>query len=933
MSTKSAPLLIKKLLLLTLLMVVFLPLQATIDITGQVDATTGQCNGRIEVTATGTAGPFTVELNGPSVWFEFGVSGTIGLPDLCPGLYNLIVTDAVGCEKVFDLEIQECPAIDLPPYISSVTIYTLNTGIETKIYQAFWTESAAGDDHCIQFQPNNIPFPESEVTGIQNGQRTMRIQAVANNPMNFVGLSLPGLSVSPQTGAFDNLVWEFLIDDQAGLSAMYNAGLINQPLIFVGQAQNGLDLLDLRAITGSTGDCIAYPRRNADCTLDQNYYQYGSDDVHVLSNCGQALQARLVAANAPCDGTGDGFLCIEVSGGVPPYTHQWEAGSSTECLNGLATFGCQAVTITDACGAELQTCFSLPTYEALNLTISDNIPSCQYNNNGRIEAIITGGKPPFTYTWTSTTGSVTQPLESRLLSLDNLPDDDYQLALTDACGSTQAVNVVIVERINTAIAAWQGIKAFYTCNQLGGDPIQLGNIDLQIDPAFDDVLTYEWSNGAQTQDVLNVAPGTYTVAIRSSDGCVFGGFGATVEEEFSITETIVADCSGADQSSIALEVSGNHSGTVSYSWSTGATTASISNLSLATYCVTVTSGIGCIVERCYDLQNPPGAPALELLTVNHPRINPEGGGITSYGSVTFAVSGEQAPFTLSWAGEGGNGSAVVSQAGSITLDNFQVGYHQFTLTDAQGCTDSEAVNFESCNSFGTNIVFPIDQVSAISNFMGGAIIPQISDGNPPFQYSWTGPDGFTSNEKDLSDLQTPGEYCLTVIDDCEQVTVGCLDLPNRCINCVGVGVYDPCLEGIFGINGIGKGTFYFASVLQTPPFSSVVDLEWYDEDNVLLNTGKIRLVQGNGGGNYSVGCLDYVRSVDGSTMFEIDQVISGVSEIDIWQPGTYRLVVRDQVGCTYEASGTFYGENKDYIAANYYDWDFTDNNGCGSILM
>lgn len=46
---------------------------------------------------------------------------------------------------------------------------------------------------------------------------------------------------------------------------------------------------------------------------------------------------------------------------------------------------------------------------------------------------------------------------------------------------------------------------------------------------------------------------------------------------------------------------------------------------------------------------------------------------------------------------------------------------------------------------------------------GGTIIPTFSGGTPPYTYSWTGPDGFTSNASSLSNL-LPGYYYLTVTD-------------------------------------------------------------------------------------------------------------------------------------------------------------------------
>ncbi len=45
----------------------------------------------------------------------------------------------------------------------------------------------------------------------------------------------------------------------------------------------------------------------------------------------------------------------------------------------------------------------------------------------------------------------------------------------------------------------------------------------------------------------------------------------------------------------------------------------------------------------------------------------------------------------------------------------------------------------------------------------GSVALEISAGIEPFIFSWTGPDGFTSNEQDITGL-LPGEYCVIVND-------------------------------------------------------------------------------------------------------------------------------------------------------------------------
>ncbi|MFK7809308.1 MAG: hypothetical protein AB8F74_16000, partial [Saprospiraceae bacterium] len=69
---------------------------------GQItNATTGLCNGSIEITAEGTAAPFTIQLIGPEYHSASNVNGSHTFDYLCPGPYTITVSSEYGCESEF----------------------------------------------------------------------------------------------------------------------------------------------------------------------------------------------------------------------------------------------------------------------------------------------------------------------------------------------------------------------------------------------------------------------------------------------------------------------------------------------------------------------------------------------------------------------------------------------------------------------------------------------------------------------------------------------------------------------------------------------------------------------------------------------------------------------------------------------------------------
>ena len=114
-----------------------------------------------------------------------------------------------------------------------------------------------------------------------------------------------------------------------------------------------------------------------------------------------------------------------------------------------------------------------------------------------------------------------------------------------------------------------------------------GSIDLTVvggTPGY----TFNWSNGATTEDISGLVAGSYTVTVRDANNCektLSFTIGEPTDLVLSGTPSD-ALCFGDDSGSIDLTVVGGTPG-YTYSWSNGATTEDISGLVAGTYTVIV----------------------------------------------------------------------------------------------------------------------------------------------------------------------------------------------------------------------------------------------------------------------------------------------------------------------------------------------------------
>jgi len=205
-----------------------------------------------------------------------------------------------------------------------------------------------------------------------------------------------------------------------------------------------------------------------------------------------------------------------------------------------------------------------------------------------------------------------------------------------------------------------------------------GAIDITVDLTGGITpLTYSWSNGATTQDIIGLVAGDYTVTVTEGGGCTLSKT-ITVASPAPNSVTLLGktdvSCYGGNDGSITVIGAGGTS-PYSYSWSTGATSSNVTGLSAGNYCVTVTDAQSCTATACYDISEPPvfNANAIVISAVSCTGC--------SDGSVTVNVSGGVMPYFYYWLPGGQTNQ---------TLNGLSAGTYSVTATDANGCTKTSS---------------------------------------------------------------------------------------------------------------------------------------------------------------------------------------------------------------------------------------------------
>ncbi|MCV6630862.1 MAG: T9SS type A sorting domain-containing protein, partial [Flavobacteriaceae bacterium] len=298
--------------------------------------------------------------------------------------------------------------------------------------------------------------------------------------------------------------------------------------------------------------------------------------------------SEAITTAASCKDATDGTASLSVSGGAAPYTYAWsDNGAATATRDDLGE-GVYTFTVTDAAGNTATQSVTISAPDALSMRITDDVQLTASCTTIEVSNI-SGGTAPYSYAWSN--GATTATTE-----VCPTASTTYTVTVTDANGCT------ISDSVTVSAAALQIIDITTTDTSCSDSTDGIAMISIQggIAP-----VQYSWSDGTTSTVGTNVslAKGDQSVTLTDATGTsltqAFTINGPDALEVSVSEDQYVQNAAGNNCATIAVTDVTGGTGDYTYSWSNGATTASIEVCPEQTtqYTVTVTDINGCSTTK------------------------------------------------------------------------------------------------------------------------------------------------------------------------------------------------------------------------------------------------------------------------------------------------------------------------------------------------
>ncbi len=405
-----------------------------------------------------------------------------------------------------------------------------------------------------------------------------------------------------------------------------------------------------------------------------------------------AIDARPTVIDATCTGPVNGLVELQPSGGTSASGDYSFAvtlpGGAVDNRRGPelrfnGNPGTYAIVTSDDNGCRVTTTSTIKAEREVAVSAAVDSISCFGLTDGEI--VVTGRaasgaapRGPLTFIWSGDPRGTTvnTPTAS---AVRGLAAGTFIVLLTDAdrCEARDSFTLSEPAPLTAALAGKgdetcvPGADGFAEVNAAGGTPGAPG-------------YRYAWSNEngvimAKDARAGGLRAGVYQVVVTDDNGCT-ASLSTPVEVDSpqrpridSLPDAAVA-CFGNTNGSLTVSASPTTSPVTRILWSTGATTATITDLAAGTYRVTVYDQAGCATVDS-ALVTEPGKLTVSDVVTTGPQCFQQGGG-----SIAVTVAGGTAPYTYSWTdGTSGVGANRISGP-SITAGSYIV-----TVVDANSC--------------------------------------------------------------------------------------------------------------------------------------------------------------------------------------------------------------------------------------------------------
>lgn len=750
------------------------------------NASCGQSNGQFTISASNGIAPYTYLLVNSNI----GETDNPTFENLSGGSYNVIITDANGCEITENIFIEEsAPMVAEVVEIVDASCGQANGGFEVEV-----TSGTPPFQYDIGFGVSDSPtFKElqagtytvsiTDANGCDTKQ-TLTIESTTTELATDIdeiidatcGEDNGGFEVvvdngtAPYTynignGATDNSVFTDLapgvysvtVMDAAACEAVHDLTVVRESeaisasissvrIAECGQSNGSFQ------ITGTGGRAPYRYNIGQGQTLNNNFTNLsgGVYEVTVIDNKNcttieqiiieetEPVTANIINIEGEKCEQSNGQFEVNVNSGLAPFEYNIGNGFTDNPVFEELTAGTYNVTIRDVNGCESTEQVGIEaTGEVLQTTVQDLQNTTCGEDNGRFIINVSNGEAPFTYIIGNE--EFTSPVFS------DLPTGIYEILILDAAGCSAEERVTIEQASEVLTTNIQNIQNTSCGEDNGSFSINVTNGEAPF--------TYIIGNEEfENSDFSNLSIGTYDVLILDVAGC-------TSEEqviieaddipiEANITDLAIAEC-GQSNGRFNINVSG---GTAPYTYNIGfgeRDNPEFTQVSGGIYQLTITDAIGCSITRSVEVEETPPISAEVVL------VEAESCG-QSNGSFSIEVISGVAPYRY----DVGNGFVANPNFAGLVAGDYEV-----TVQDANGCTTSELIIIEASNTaLSTNIDNILDATCGEDN---GGFEVIVSNGNAPYTYNIG--NGETDNPS-FTNL-APDVYSVTVTDaeSCEAV--------------------------------------------------------------------------------------------------------------------------------------------------------------------
>ena len=877
------------------------PISMTLD--GSTDVSCfGGNDGTSQITPSGGTPPYLFEWLGAST----SHTSTAEDPDdLVADSYTLTITDANLCVVSYPniVTIDEPAQLDLS--IDLVTHVDCN-GEATGAIEI--TPTGGTPNYLFAWTgPNGFTAATEDISGLETGDYSLTITDDHGCTRDFINL----VNITENTA----ITATFAVTDlNCGAPLPSNDGAIDA------------------AISGGTPGYTflwAGPNGFTATTEDISGLEPGSYLLEVtdILGCVETMAAQVVGAPLPltatttqvdidCFGAGNGSIDLTVAGGTPAYGFAWTGPSgytgTTEDISGLEA-GAYSVTVTYFNGCAVPFADIATITEPLEIQVASvkTDISCGGFTDGAIDITVTGGTPPYLFAWSGPSG-----FTATTEDLTGLEAGSYSLTITD--GSSCVVSFPNLETIIEPAS----VVASYVSHQdvlCNGDAT--GSIEIDVTGGITPFL-YEWSNSSGTpvsgiEDPVGLPADTYSLVITDASGCIFSFADlATITEPPLLTADLAKTditCFGDGNGTITVTATGG-SGPYDYS-SDGLSYQGGDTFSLLApgfYTIWTRDANLCVVTDTITILEPEEI-LIQTETISYLCHGALQGEISING-----VSGGVAPYTYSING----GTDFYS---NNLFSNLAPGSYQTVVMDATGCSVNGNLNVLIEPPQLQIASYTQEDITSCSDSNEGRIIITGTGGTGTISYSLNGDPPVPSG--DFQNLPG-GTHIVTLIDDngCTlDTTVEILTPPELIIDNIvitdvtGCSGYTNGSLDVTGTGGTGILEYSLDDVTYQPTgtFSSLAAGDytiWLRDANgcsvtapasitepvpVLATVVKTDATYGNLGtitiSDVTGGTPPYEYSING-----VAGPFSSTTAYTDLVPAVYHVIVRDNIGCTYE---------------------------------